>query len=98
MAREFGIDLAAEHGVWLKDSKDWRRTPGLSSDWKNDVRAALDNIVERTPGSFIEEKEFSIAWHYRQIDKDLGEKRLKRVQRRTSISNGKYRVTRAGRQ
>jgi trehalose 6-phosphate synthase/phosphatase len=73
----FGIDLAAEHGVWLKDSAEWRRTPGLSSDWKNDVRAALENIVERTPGSFIEEKEFSIAWHYRQIDKDLGEKRLR---------------------
>jgi trehalose 6-phosphate synthase/phosphatase len=72
-----GIDFAAEHGVWLKDSKEWRRTPGLSSDWKNDVRAALENIVERTPGSFIEEKEFSIAWHYRQIDKDLGEKRVR---------------------
>jgi trehalose 6-phosphate synthase/phosphatase len=72
-----GIDLAAEHGVWLKDSTEWRRTPGLSSDWKNDVRAALENIVERTPGSFIEEKEFSIAWHYRQIDKDLGEKRVR---------------------
>jgi len=72
-----GIDFAAEHGVWLKDSKEWRRTPGLSSDWKNDVRAALENIVERTPGSFIEEKVFSIAWHYRQIDKDLGEKRVR---------------------
>jgi trehalose 6-phosphate synthase/phosphatase len=74
---DLGIDLAAEHGVWLKDSTEWRRTPGLSSDWKNDVRAALENIVERTPGSFIEEKEFSIAWHYRQIDKDLGEKRVR---------------------
>jgi trehalose 6-phosphate synthase/phosphatase len=72
-----GLNLAAEHGVWLKDSKKWRRTPGLSNDWKIDVRAALENIVERTPGSFIEEKEFSIAWHYRQIDKDLGEKRLR---------------------
>lgn len=72
-----GLDLAAEHGVWLKDSMDWRRTPGLVNDWKQDVRAALENIVERTPGSFIEEKEFSIAWHYRQIDKDLGEKRIR---------------------
>jgi len=72
-----GLDLAAEHGVWLKDTREWRRTPGLSNDWKVDVRAALENIVERTPGSFIEEKEFSIAWHYRQIDKDLGEKRLR---------------------
>ena len=34
-------------------------------------------MVERTPGSFIEEKDFSIAWHYRAIDKDLGEKRVR---------------------
>jgi len=74
---DLNLDMAAEHGVWLKDSKNWRRTPGLSNDWKQDVRTALENIVERTPGSFIEEKEFSIAWHYRQIDKDLGEKRIR---------------------
>ena len=34
-------------------------------------------MVERTPGSFIEEKDYSLAWHYRRIDRDLGEKRVR---------------------
>jgi len=37
----------------------------------------LENLVERTPGSFIEDKEYSIAWHYRRVDKDFGEKRVR---------------------
>ena len=28
--------------------------------------------MDRTPGSFIEEKEFSLAWHYRKADPELG--------------------------
>ncbi|NRA50189.1 MAG: trehalose-phosphatase, partial [Phaeodactylibacter sp.] len=36
-----------------------------------------ENMVERTPGTFIEEKDFSIAWHYRRIDPQLGEKRVR---------------------
>ena len=37
----------------------------------------LDGMVERTPGSFIEEKEYSLAWHYRKADKELGAKRVR---------------------
>lgn len=72
-----GIDMAAEHGVWVKKDNIWNRGTGLASAWKNDIRPVLEDLVERTPGSFIEEKEFSIAWHYRRIDKDLGEKRVR---------------------
>ena len=72
-----GVDLAAEHGVWVKKGGVWNRGSGLATAWKKDVRPVLENLVERTPGSFIEEKEFSVAWHYRQIDKDLGEKRVR---------------------
>lgn len=33
----------------------------------------LDEFVDRTPGSFIEEKEFSVVWHYRMSDPEFGE-------------------------
>jgi trehalose 6-phosphate synthase/phosphatase len=33
----------------------------------------LDHYVERTPGSFVEEKEFSLVWHYRMSDPEFGE-------------------------
>lgn len=72
-----GIDMAAEHGVWIKRNGEWTINPGLQKDWKPEIRDVLENMVERTPGSFIEEKDFSIAWHYRRIDKDFGEKRVR---------------------
>lgn len=74
---DIGIDFAAEHGVWLRRNGDWKISSGLVNGWKKDIKPVLDNLVERTPGSFIEEKEFSLAWHYRLTDKDLGEKRVR---------------------
>ena len=70
------LDMAAEHGVWIKRRNEWK-TPDVSNIWKKDVHHVLESLVERTPGSFIEEKEYSIAWHYRMIDKGLGEKRVR---------------------
>ncbi|MCI5080051.1 MAG: bifunctional alpha,alpha-trehalose-phosphate synthase (UDP-forming)/trehalose-phosphatase [Saprospiraceae bacterium] len=73
----FPMDMAAEHGVWIKQNNNWRRNPNVSYEWKKNIRPVLEDLVERTPGSFIEEKDFSIAWHYRRIDKALGEKRVR---------------------
>ena len=72
-----GIDMAAEHGVRRRRQGKWEVAPGMSKAWKDDVREVLEDMVERTPGSFIEEKEFSLAWHYRKADKDLGAKRVR---------------------
>ncbi|MCB0626572.1 MAG: trehalose-phosphatase, partial [Saprospiraceae bacterium] len=72
-----GIDFAAEHGVWVKKGKQWQVSNALAHEWKKDIRPVLDNLVERTPGSFVEEKEYSLAWHYRLTDKDLGQKRVR---------------------
>ena len=72
-----GMDFSAEHGVWMKRADNWQKPAGLTAAWKPKVRSLLENLVERTPGSFIEEKQYSIAWHYRRIDKDLGEKRVR---------------------
>ena len=73
----FDFEMAAEHGVWYNRGKGWKVNKGLSKDWKEKVRAVLENMVERTPGSFIEEKDYSLVWHYRMIDKALGEKRIR---------------------
>ena len=39
------------------------------------IRPVLESFVDRTPGSFIEEKNYSLAWHYRNTDPDFGTKR-----------------------
>ncbi len=71
------IEFAAEHGGWLKRKKNWEKHPSLQNTWKKDIRPILDELVERTPGSHVEEKEYALAWHYRRIDKDLGARRIR---------------------
>jgi trehalose 6-phosphate synthase/phosphatase len=43
-----------------------------SDEWKERVLTVLEHFVDRTPGSFIEEKEFSLVWHYRMADPVFG--------------------------
>ncbi len=71
------LDFAAEHGVWIKNGSKWKKNQGLRSQWKKQIRPVLEQLVERTPGSFIEDKDFSLAWHYRRVDKELGAKRVR---------------------
>ena len=67
------IDLIAEHGVWMKSAGgDWRSLGDLDTGWKPEVMSLLTDFVERIPGSRVEEKETSLAWHYRQVEEDLG--------------------------
>ncbi len=72
-----GTDMATEHGVWMKENNEWTLNSNVSDVWKEDVQDILENLVSRTPGSFIEEKDYSLAWHYRGIDRGLGEKRVR---------------------
>jgi trehalose 6-phosphate synthase/phosphatase len=65
--------LVVEHGVWVKSpGKDWQMIEPLDDSWKESIRSALEFYVDRTPGSFIEEKNYSLVWHYRKSDPELG--------------------------
>jgi len=71
-----GLWLAAEHGAIMRSpgSMEWEQHPaGYSAEWKRDVYPVLEHFVNRTPGSFIEEKEFSLVWHYRMSVPEFGE-------------------------
>ncbi len=74
-----GIEIVSEHGVWLWDGKQWNLNENVIDAWKPMVRPILENLVERTPGSFIEEKDYTLAWHYRRIDNDLGANRVREI-------------------
>ena len=65
--------LVAEHGVWVRyPGKEWQMIEPLDASWKENIRPALEFYVDRTPGSFIEEKNYSLVWHYRKSDPELG--------------------------
>lgn len=66
------VSLVAEHGVWLKKSGDWQLAQPLTAEWKEDIRPLLQLYSDRVPGSFIEEKDYSLAWHYRAADPESG--------------------------
>ncbi|MBN1496698.1 MAG: bifunctional alpha,alpha-trehalose-phosphate synthase (UDP-forming)/trehalose-phosphatase [Spirochaetes bacterium] len=64
--------LIAEHGAWIKlKGGEWKAVSSLDTGWKHEIRPILETYCDRTPGSFIEEKEFSLVWHYRRSDTDL---------------------------
>lgn len=74
---DLNIGLIAEHGAWFRAPKaEWETLQPLSSQWKPELKPILRHYVDRTPGSFVEEKDFSLVWHYRRVDPALAERRL----------------------
>ncbi len=66
--------FVAEHGIWLKEKgKDWQVLKPLTNNWIGEIRAVMELYVDRLPGSFIEEKEYSIVWHYRNANREMAE-------------------------
>ena len=75
-----GVCLVAEHGVWLREEEgDWKMIEPLKEDWKEELIPIFNLFVDRAPGSFVEEKRFSLVWHYRKVDPKLGELRTKEL-------------------
>lgn len=67
------IGLAGEHGAWIKEwNGDWKIQQTLPLDWKPKLLPILEMFAHRVPGAFVEEKEFSLVWHYRTADPAQG--------------------------
>jgi trehalose 6-phosphate synthase/phosphatase len=66
--------LAAEHGALVRvPGEAWRPLrSGADPDWKARVRPLLEQFARSAPGSFVEEKELSLGWHYRLADPEFG--------------------------
>ncbi len=67
------VNLVAEHGasVRMKNEK-WRHQREIDQSWKPLVRPTMELYAQRSPGSFLEEKTHTLAWHYRNVDPELG--------------------------
>jgi len=68
--RSAPVNLTAEHGVWIKEMGvgKWELFKPLSNEWKENVLPVLEMHTDRLPGSYIEEKEYSVSWHYQKAD------------------------------
>jgi trehalose 6-phosphate synthase/phosphatase len=66
------VGFAAEHGAWVRErGEDWKALKPLTGVWIPRIRPVLELYTDRLPGSFVEEKEYSIAWHYRKADPEM---------------------------
>ena len=78
---DLGIGLVCEHGLAVKHpGGSWIARAELDPQVLMDtVLPVLQDFVDRTPGSMIEEKKASVAWHYRASDFKLGSWRAKEL-------------------
>jgi trehalose 6-phosphate synthase/phosphatase len=74
------VALMAEHGAWLRPvGAEWRILKTMTADWKERVRPILQLYMDRLPGALLEEKDFSLAWHYRRADPEQASVRAKEL-------------------
>jgi len=68
------VNIIAEHGAIQKVGGVWKNQIYDNAVWKNAVIPILDQITVACPGSFVEEKIFSLTWHYRNAEPQSGYK------------------------
>lgn len=79
------IHLHAEHGLCSRiPGGAWTTLPITPAAWKADVHTIFDEVSRYTPGCLIEEKTASLAWHYRMVEVELAQARLRELGGRLS--------------
>ena len=68
------VGLWAEHGFWHRPSpqEPWPAAATVDADWTKQLLPILEQFTDRTPGSEIEFKSASVAWHYRRAQREFG--------------------------
>jgi trehalose 6-phosphate synthase/phosphatase len=67
------IHMCAEHGSMFRPAGGtWESTASFDLGWKAQVVAMLQETTAEVPGTFVEDKKFSVAWHYRNSETEQG--------------------------
>lgn len=66
------LHMIAAHGLWRREPDgEWIMTTTLDNSWKAKVESVMQMYTDRMPGALIEEKDYSLAFHYRQCEPDM---------------------------
>ena len=79
------ITLFAEHGHSKKEGGGKWVESNVNNNWKDNFIPIFQNFTDRTPGTFLEEKENCLVWHYRKTDPELANDRV--VELKTIINS-----------
>lgn len=75
------IRLVAEHGGFHRENGDWvSRIVSNTDSWKSEVTRLMSTFCKRVPGSFVEEKEASVVWHFRRSPKNFADFQARKLQ------------------
>lgn len=73
------LELAAEHGAWTRYSGVWRRNNKDFRSQKKKIIPIIKQYVEQTKDSIFEEKDYSLVWHYRNVEPELAYAKASRL-------------------
>lgn len=79
LEKHFGnlsLHIIAEHGARYKQKRaEWITEAQTHNEWKEKVHNIMEMFVRRCANSSVEEKEFSMVWHYRNCNVEQGKLR-----------------------
>jgi trehalose 6-phosphate synthase/phosphatase len=71
---DLDISMVAEHGALFKrNNTGWTSTLNKQPAWKNNIIAVFERFRALYPGSIVEAKTYSVAFHYRQVESNIRE-------------------------
>jgi len=78
---ELPLHLHAEHGVWSRRlGAQWTRLPVTPLPSRASVRGVLEELHGRLPGSRVEEKEETLAFHWRTSEAVFAERQVRELE------------------
>jgi len=75
------VKLAAEHGGWTRFGRRWQHIETNFKKHKKHIYTIMEEVANRTKGAEIEEKDYSLVWHYINVEPDLAYKRAQELKR-----------------
>lgn len=63
------LGIVAEHGAYIKDGSTWESQADTFD--LSEVANLMKSFSLRTPGAYVEKKDYSVVWHYRNVNPEL---------------------------
>lgn len=79
------VGLIAEHGALIKRNGEWENIEPMDTYWMAKILPIIEFYVDRTPRSFIQQKEFSIVWNYKNVNKKLAD--IRSIELKNTLKN-----------
>jgi trehalose 6-phosphate synthase/phosphatase len=74
------VHLCAEHGYLARSpGEEWRTLVDLDLTWLRPIERLLRRVAADVPGAHVERKSCSVAWHYRQAEREYGSWRAREL-------------------